>query len=162
MPDPESKEILGYEAFYLGTGQQIEPGDPAIFEIITAKQEIGRGDRLVPEIPPPLFNYVPHKPDQRIDGKVVSVYGGVSEAGQFSIVLLNKGTKDGIEVGHVLALHSNRRVVQRDEEGRNESVKVPEERYGLVFVFRSFDRLSYALVMQSEGPVKTNDFARTP
>ena len=162
LPDPETKEILGYEAFYLGTARQLEAGDPAIFEVLTVKEEIGRGDRLLPEIPPTLMNYAPHKPEQKIDGRIVSVYGGVNEAGQFSIVSLNQGTRNGLEVGHVLALQRNRTIVQRDEKGRKETVKVPDERYGLVFIFRVFDRLSYALVMQSEGSVVVNDHARTP
>lgn len=162
MPDPETKEILGYEAYYLGTARQVEPGNPAIFEIVAAKEEIGRGDRLLPALPPLLFNYVPHRPEQTIDGRIVSIYGGVNEAGKFSIVSLNQGTANGIEIGHVLALQRNRIVVQRDEDGRQESVKVPEERYGLVFIFRAFERLSYALVMQSEGPVVVNDHVRTP
>lgn len=162
MPDPETKEILGYEAYYLGTARQTEPGDPATFEILTIKEEAGRGDRLLPAVPPPLFNYAPHKPEQNIDGRIVSVYGGVNEAGKFSIVLLNQGTRNGIEVGHVLALQRNRTIVQRDENGRKETVKIPDERYGLVFIFRTFDKLSYALVMQSEGSVVVNDHVRTP
>jgi hypothetical protein len=162
MLDPETRETLGYEAFYLGTARQIEPGDPAIFEITSAKEEIGRGDRLIPAIPPPLLNYTPHKPEQKIEGRIVSVYGGVSEAGKFSIVSLNQGTRNGIEIGHVLALARNRVVIQRNENDEKEIVKVPDERFGLIFVFRTFDRLSYALVMQSEGPLKINDFVRTP
>lgn len=162
MPDPESKEILGYEAYYLGTAQQVEPGNPATFEILSAKEEIGRGDRLLPAAPPQLFNYVPHRPEQNIDGRIVSIYGGVNEAGKFSIVSLNQGSSNGIEVGHVLALQRNRTVLQRDEDGRQERVKVPEQRYGLVFIFRTFERLSYALIMQSEGPVVVNDHVRTP
>jgi nucleoid-associated protein YgaU len=162
MPDPDTKEVLGYEAYYLGTARQVEPGDPATFVVSTAKEEIGRGDRLLPATPPQLFNYVPHKPDQAIDGRVIAVYGGVNEAGKFSIISLNRGTSNGIEVGHVLTLERNRVVVQRDDEGRKETVKLPEERYGLLFVFRTFERISYALVMQSDGPVKTNDFTRTP
>ena len=162
LPDPETQAVLGYEAFYLGTAQQMEPGDPAIFEIISAKEEIGRGDRLIPAIPPQLINYVPHKPEQPIDGRIVSVYGGVNEAAKYSIVSLNQGTGNGIEIGHVLALQRNRVVIQRDENDLKQVVAVPPERYGLIFVFRTFERISYALVVQSEGPVKINDFARTP
>lgn len=162
MPDPETKEILGYEAFYLGTARQTEPGDPATFEILTVKEEIGRGDRLVPEVPPSLQTYVPHKPDRNIDGRILSVYGGVGEGGKFSIISLNQGTRDGLEIGHVLSLQRNRTVIQRDENGRKENVKVPEERFGLILIFRTFERISYALVVQSEGPVVVNDHARTP
>jgi len=162
MPDPETREVLGYEAFYLGTARQLEPGDPAIFEVITAKEEIGRGDRLLPATPPQLFSYVPHKPEQNVNGRILAVYGGVDEAGQFSIVSLNVGTNSGIEIGHVLALARNRTVIQRDENGEKESVKLPKQRYGLAFVFRTFERISYALVMQTDGPVTTNDYAHTP
>jgi hypothetical protein len=162
LPDPETKETLGYEAFYLGTARQITPGDPAVFEIVTAKEEIGRGDRLLPETPPQLFNYVPHKPEHPVDGRIISVYGGVNSAGKYSIVTLNLGTNNGIEVGHVLTLERNRVVTQRNDADQKETVKVPEERYGLIFVFRTFERISYALVAQSEGPVSINDFTRTP
>ena len=162
LQDPDTKDVLGFEAYYLGTARQNEPGNPATFEIISAKEEVSRGDRLMPAVSPPLINYVPHAPEQQVEGRLVSVYGGVNEAGQWSTVLLNRGSNDGIEIGHVLALHRNRVLDQRDDEGRKETVRVPEERYGLVFVFRCFDRLSYALVMQSEGPVTLNDFVRTP
>lgn len=162
ITDPETKEVLGYEAFYLGAATQTVPGDPATFEIISAKEEISRGDSVTPAIQPPLINYVPHAPESSIDGRIVSVYGGVHEAGMWSTIVINKGSSDGIEVGHVLALHNNRVISQRDEQGRKESIKIPEARYGLSFVYRTFERLSYALVMQSEGPVTVNDFARTP
>jgi hypothetical protein len=160
--DPDNKDVLGYEAYYLGTARQNESGNPATFEIISAKEEVSRGDRLMPATPPPLINYVPHAPDNPVDARIVSVYGGVTEAGKWSTVLLNRGVGDGIEIGHVLALHRNRVLDQRDDEGRKETIKVPEERYGLLFVFRTFDRLAYALVMQSEGPVTVNDYVRTP
>lgn len=162
MPDPETREVLGYEAFYLGTARQIEPGNPAIFQIVTLKEEIGRGDRLLPTARPPLIDYAPHRPEQNIDGRLISVYGGVDTGGRFSIVALNKGTRDGLEIGHVLSLQRNRVVIQRDEDGRKETVKVPEERYGLVFVFRTFERISYALVVQADGSVVVNDYVRTP
>ena len=161
--DPEDpKKILGYEAFYLGSAVQTKPGQPATFEIATATQEIGRGDRLMPATRPPLVAYVPHKPDANIDGRVVSVYGGVGAAGRGSIVSLNRGTSDGIEIGHVLALERNRVVAGRNEQDEKVSIQIPAERVGLVFVFRVFDRISYALVVQSEGTVGVNDFVRTP
>jgi hypothetical protein len=163
MLDPaDPKQVLGYEAFYLGTATQIRPGNPATFEVINAKQEIGRGDRMVPAIRPAMVAYVPHKPDTMIDGRVISVYGGVGAAGRGSIVSLNRGASDGLEIGHVLALERNRVVVQRDEEDRKVNVQIPPERIGLVFIFRTFDRVSYALIVRSEGTAEVNDFVRTP
>lgn len=162
MPDPETREVLGYEAYYLGTARQIEPGNPATFQIVTSKEEIGRGDRLLPSSRPPLIDYAPHRPEQNIDGRLISVYGGVGEGGRLSIVALNKGSNDGLEIGHVLSLQRNRVITQRDEDDRKESVQIPDERYGLVFVFRVFERISYALVVQAEGSVVVNDYARSP
>ncbi|MEF8700331.1 MAG: LysM peptidoglycan-binding domain-containing protein [Candidatus Accumulibacter sp. UW26] len=162
LHDPQSNEILGYEAFYLGTARQIEAGNPATFEVMTTRQEIGRGDRLLPAIRPPLVAYVPHKPDFPVDGRVISVYGGVDAAGRGSIVALNRGGRDGIEIGHVLALERNRTVFERDENDRKVVLPIPPERIGLLFVFRTFERISYGLIVQSEGTVEVNDFARTP
>jgi hypothetical protein len=116
------------------------------------KQEIGRGDRLLPAIRPPLVAYVPHKPDFQVNGRVISVYGGVDTAGRGSIVTINRGARDGIEIGHVLALERNRTVVERDENDTKVMIPIPPERIGLLFVFRTFERLSYGLVVQSKVP----------
>jgi hypothetical protein len=83
--DPQTKEVLGHEAFYLGTAAQIQPGEPGVFEIRTFKQEISRNDRLLPANPPQLVNYVPHKPDRDVDARVASVYGGIGSAGHGSL-----------------------------------------------------------------------------
>jgi hypothetical protein len=163
LHDPADREqILGYEAFYLGTANQVKAGQPATFTILSAKQEIGRDDRLIPAIKPPLVEYIPHRPDSMVDGRIIDVYGGVGEAGRGSIVSLNKGVQDGLEIGHVLALERNRIITQRDENDNKVSVQIPPERKGLVFVFRTFERISYALVVQAEGTVEVNDFVRTP
>ena len=163
MLDPEDNaRVLGYEAFFLGTAKQTRPGNPATFEVLTAKQEVGRGDRLVPAVRPPLIAYVPHRPDALIEGRIISIYGGVGSAGRGSIVSMNRGANDGIEIGHVLALERNRNVVQRDGNDQKFDVQIPAERIGLAFVFRTFGQISYALVVQSEGTVEVNDFVRTP
>ena len=163
LNDPEFPDrILGYEAFDLGSAIQMTPGNPAVFEITTAKREIGYGDRLVPASRPRLVDYVPHAPDRSIDGRVVSVYGGVGTGGRLSIISINRGSADGLEVGHVLALEHNRVVTHRDDEGPQKSVTIPPERFGLIFVFRIFEHVSYALIVQSYGPTEVNDFVRTP
>jgi hypothetical protein len=161
--DPSDlKQILGYEAFYLGTAAQLKAGSPAVFEILSAKQEIGRGDRLIAAARPVMVSYVPHKPDILIDGRIISVYGGVGVAGRGSIVSVSRGAVDGLEIGHVLALERNRTIVERDEMDRKVNLSIPPERTGLVFVFRTFDRISYALIVQADGPIEVNDFVRTP
>lgn len=161
--DPDSKETLGYEAFHLGTARLILPGTPSVVEMVEVKQEVGKFDRLMPAERPQLLSYVPHRPQTAIEGKVISVYGGVGTGGRHSIVALTKGSKAGLEVGHVLALfRSERSYEQRNEQGQKETVVIPPRRYGLVFVFRVFEKVSYALVMDAELPLALADTVRTP
>lgn len=161
--DPETKEPLGYEAFYLGNAELFEPGEPGGLRITASTQEIGKGDWLAPAAEPKPINYAPHRPDHDIDARVVSVYGGVGFAGTHSVVAINRGRNDGVEVGHVLALNRNRTDSYIDPETRvRQTVQVPPERFGLLFVFRTFDRIAYAFVLNAAGKVSINDFVATP
>ena len=90
------------------------------------------------------------------------MYGGVGSAGPGSIISLSVGTADGIEIGHVVSLERNRTIVERDEKDNKRSVVIPAERQGLAFIFRTFERISYALIVQAEGTIGVNDFVRTP
>ncbi|MDR1367978.1 MAG: LysM peptidoglycan-binding domain-containing protein [Candidatus Accumulibacter sp.] len=168
LVDPENPlQPLGYEAFYLGTAKQVVLGNPATFEILSAKEELGRGDRLLPSERPPLVDYVPHKPDFQIEGRIISIYGvpvhgTIGTAGSSSVVSINRGKRNGIEVGHVLAISRNRTVYVYDKANRRTSLQVPPNRSGLLFIFRTFDKVSYGLVVHAEGVVETNDFIQTP
>jgi len=164
LEDPVTKEVLGYEAVHLGSAYVTQHGTPATLEITVAKQEIGTGERMLPATRPDLLSYVPHAPTNDVEGRVISIYGGVSETGRQGVITLGVGASNGIEVGHVLALYRNRGSVEyKDEEtGDKESFDLPEHRYGLVFVFRVFDRVSYGLVVDATAPVKVADSVRTP
>ncbi len=167
LVDPDSNTTLGYEAIYLGAARVLQAGEPATIELASVTQEIGIGDRLVPAGRPEIVRYAPHAPASNVQGKIMTIYGGlqrVGEAGRNSIVTLNRGKADGLELGHVLALYRNRgTVIDRTRpEGAPELVQLPEERYGLAFVFRVFDRVSYALVMNASRPVQPRDVVRTP
>jgi len=162
--DPVTRETLGHEAFYLGTARVVREGEPATLQILSAKQEIGVGDHLVPLVRPDLVTYAPHAPDQDVEGRVVGFYAGVnvSETGTNYIVTLNRGRKDGLEAGHVLALYRRGENLGDLLIKGDAGVQLPQERYGLVFVFRTFDRVSYALVMDSSRPVMVYDVVRNP
>jgi len=162
MKDPLTGEIIAYEADYLGTARVTERGEPTTLEITAAVEEIGTGDLMVPSEQPSVFSYAPHAPDREVDGRVVSIYRGVSETGRLHVIALGVGERDGIERGHVLSLFRNRgTAVYRGEDGK-ETFNLPEKRYGVVFVFRVFERVSYALVMESDGPVTIADAVRKP
>ena len=156
--DPDTREILGYEAIYLGSVEVKKFADISTVVVTDAKQEINVGDRLVAPTPAVSRNYLPRAPESQIDARVISVYGGVSQAGQNTVITLNKGERDGLQSGHVLALSSKGRIVKN--EGKD--LALPDERYGLLFVFRVFDKVSYALVMQTTLPVQLLDHAVTP
>ncbi|MFY7865629.1 LysM peptidoglycan-binding domain-containing protein [Roseateles sp.] len=167
--DPSTREILGYEAPYLGTAELIRAGDnpvrpdgkteivPATIRIKTVRQEIGVGDRLSPTPPRSFSRYVPHAPAAPISGQIISIYGEGLNAGQNQIVALNRGKQDGMERGHVLALwQQGRRVVDRTSEQREE-LKLPDERHGVLFVFQVYARVSYALIISVKEPVRAGD-----
>jgi len=166
--DPDTKENLGYEAVYLGVAKLERRTDPLTMRVTDSKLEMGAGDRLVAAGRPELIDYIPRAPIKDIQGKVMSVYNATarSEAGSMQIITISRGARDGVERGNLLALYSYGPVV-RDRTNilaRNtgELVKLPDERNGLVFIFRVFEKVSYGLVMSAVQPVKLGDVAKKP
>lgn len=164
LKDPESNEVLGIEAVYLGSARPAgERADVLPLEITSVKQEIGRGDYLVPAERPEVMSYVPHAPTQDINGRVMLIYGGVGEAATNSVVSLSRGKSDGLEVGHVLAIFRTGTTVRnRFGDEKPQTHVLPDERIGLAFVFRVFDRVSYALITSATRPVMEGDRVRKP
>jgi hypothetical protein len=168
LVDPDTDRTLAYEAIYLGTAQVTRPGQPATVVLTSAVQEINAGDNLVAAGQPQAMNYVPHAPSAELRGRVIRIYGSVGrvgEAGPLQIVSINRGRADGIEVGHVLALYSLGGTVRdttKSPYASSAMIKLPDERAGLSFVFRVFDRVSYALVMHVTRPISPLDVVRAP
>ena len=169
LRDPSTKEILGYEAVYVGATEAVRPGEtrtgkdgkpeiiPATFLVTSIRQEANVGDRLAPVPPREFANYVPHAPSSPLAGQIASLYGDAMTAGQNQIVALNRGARDGVERGHVLALwRDGERVIDKTDPSRP-TIKLPDERHGMLFVFRVFDRMSYALILTVKEPVKPGD-----
>jgi hypothetical protein len=167
--DPTTKEVLGFEAVYVGTADYLRAGEtrkgadgkdeivPATFRLSSLRLEGGVGDRLAPVPIREFTNYVPRPPQGAIGGQLVSIYGQGLTAGQNQIVALNRGARDGLERGHVLALwRDGSRAIDRTDPARP-LLKLPDERHGLLFVFRVFDRMSYALILNVQEPVKVGD-----
>ena len=167
--DPITREVLGYEGRYVGTAEYVRAGDtvlasngagmvvPDTFRITSTRLEAGVGDRLSPVPQQELVAYVPHAPAAPVDGRIVSLYGDGLRAGQNQVVALNKGSLDGMERGHVLALW-RAGVDASDTTGeRKVAMRLPDERHGALFVFRTFERVSYALILNVQEPVRTGD-----
>jgi hypothetical protein len=158
LTDPANGRVLGYEAQYLGFARVKERTDPVTLEIIEAVEEIGTGDRMLPVEGELIFAYVPHAPKEAIDARLISIYRGVSETGKLSVVAISAGNQDGLEPGHVVAMFRNRGTATH--EGK--TYALPEKRYGTALVFRVFDRISYALIMDTEGQATIGDAIRNP
>jgi len=167
MLDPETREVLGYEGRYVGTAAYTRPGSepaagdgmvvPATFTITSTRLEAVVGDRLSPVPQQELAAYVPRPPNTPVQGRVVSIYGDGLRAGQNQVVALNRGSRDGIERGHVLALwRAGDAAVDSTTQART-PMRLPDERHGLLFVFRVFDRVSYALILNVKEPVGAGD-----
>ena len=156
-------DILGYEALHVADAMVEEFGDPSTLRIIHSNRETLVGDRLLPKGAEGVDQaFLPHAPDMPIDGSIIGVVDGVSRIGQFQTVVLNQGEQDGLEVGHVLAVYQSGEVVRDNIGARGEKVTLPDVRAGIVLVFRTFDRVSYALVMEAEKAMRIYDSVRNP
>ena len=176
----DSNETLGYEMRFLGTARVERFGEVSRMLITSAREEILLNDLLVPAPRETLINYVPHAPDMTVDGRIIELYNAGTEAGRGFIVVLDRGAKDGLEVGNVLAIYHPSPVIPdpRPYEGPDvfsrlsEATKVivpptkflnvPPERSGLLFVFRVFDRVAYAILLNTAEPVVVGDMVRKP
>ena len=165
--DPDSKEVLGYEGRYVGTAEFVRQGDsrgatdgelvPATFTMVNARIEANVGDRLSPVPQRELMAYVPHAPGMAVDGRIIGIYGDGLLAGQSQIVSLNRGTREGLERGHVLSLWRAGLPAVDKTSPDHAALRLPDEQHGMLFVFRVFDRVSYALVLSVKDPVRTGD-----
>jgi hypothetical protein len=157
--DPDTKEELGYEAVYLGDAEVQSFGQISILNILRADQEISTGDRLTVLGALQSLPYVPRSPDKKVRGKIIAgTSTAVAEMGPFSIVIMNRGARDGLEPGNVLGLFRSEGVVSLGDR----AVPLPEQEYGLVLIFRVFTKLSYGLVMTASRPVHILDVVKNP
>ncbi|MEO5573818.1 MAG: LysM domain-containing protein [Gammaproteobacteria bacterium] len=161
---PTKEDLLGYEGIYVGEAVLETAGDPATLLITRSRREALIGDRLLPlEERAINQNFFPHPPTQPIEGSIVSVVDGVTRIGQYQAVALNLGTQHGVEPGHVFAVFQRGAKVRDDvSEERNDTVQLPDEPAGIVMVFRTFERVSYALVMEASKPLRLYDVVRNP
>ena len=164
LTDPDTKELLGREAIYLGDAQISEFGEVSTVLLTKATREIAPGDRLAKTPPSQSLSYVPHAPGNSTKGRVIAgPDGSVSEIGPLQVVIINRGSREGMEIGHVLALYRDRPLVTpANAVDPKEKLRLPAERYGIVFIFRVFEKVSYALVMNATRPVNVLDVVQAP
>jgi LysM repeat protein len=160
--DPDTKELLGYEALPAGEAELRRPGAIAQMQITKSiSHEVLIADRLLP-IEPESFeaNFYPHAPAKPVDGRIISVYDGVNEITQYAIVALNRGSSQGIDPGTVLDIYQAGHPVA-DPYGKR-ALLLPESYAGKMMVFKVTPRLSYALVMSTTKALHVLDKVRNP
>lgn len=173
LKDPVTGEVLGYEAQFVGQAELVRgettavaPDDasrvdivPATVDLSGAREEIRLGDRLLPAPQRGFTNYVPHAPREEVEARVVSLYGStsVTNAGPNQVIAINRGATDGMEAGHVLTLLSKEERLRDKTDESRAMIRLPSEANGLAMVFLTFDRVSYALILQAQRPVQVGD-----
>lgn len=175
LKDPENNELLGYEAMYTGKALLVRGESstthssndstivPATIDIVEAKAEIRAGDYLLPEPSQANANFIPHAPSTPFQARIVSIYGSaLVNATQNQVVAINRGRRDAIDAGTVLAILKNGQELLDKSDPARASLKLPNERNGLLMVFRTFERVSYALILDATDAVRVGDLLSTP
>lgn len=180
LKDPLTQEVLGYEAQYVGKAELVRGESteetangkggivseyvPATVDILSAKEEVRAGDRLLPEPPRAFMNYTPHAPQVDVDARVVSIYGSgaVANAAQNQVIALNLGEQDGLQTGHVLNLLTQGDRIKDTTDPSRPMIKLPSESNGMAIVFRTFERVSYALILDVRTTVRPGDRLVSP
>ncbi len=167
--DPNTNELLGHEAKYLGEGEVERFGDPATMKLMRTTREINIGDRVMPMSQENVHAYfIPHTPDEPVDGTIISVVDGVTQIGQYQIVVLNRGQREGIDAGTVFEIYQAGQLIPDQVAGRghsgkrNQQVQLPDEKAGQLMVFRSFDKVSFGLIMMASSALHVGDRVITP
>ena len=160
--DPETNEILGLEATYIGLGRVVaREGDITTFFLSDSREQVQIGDRVLPTEERKVDStFFPSAPASDVGGEIIDVFGGVTQIGQFDVVVLNRGEREGLVTGNVLAIYK-RGALAKDPIA-NETVRLPSERAGLLMVFRVFEKLSYGLVLATERPLAVSDEVKNP
>lgn len=161
LVDPDDNKVVGYQGIYVGNGVVKRDGDPTTFSLTDTNREALQGDRLVPEAASLPQSFFPKAPDTQIDGRIISVVDGVALIGQYQVVVLNRGQNSGLSAGDVLKVFRAGDVV-KDRFAGNKKVQLPDEEAGTVMVFKVYDRISYALVMEAVSDIHVLDAVRNP
>ena len=152
--------MLGIETLYAGTAEVTRSGDPATLLLTNMLREGLPRDILLPvDRVDQDRNFYPHAPDEGTEGKIVSLHKALVQVGQYQVAVIDLGLKDNIEKGHVFVVHERGALIR---EGGGKTTRLPDERSGLMMIFRVLDNVSYGLVMDSVRPMRIGDIVKAP
>jgi hypothetical protein len=162
--DPITNELLGYEAIYVGESRLLLRGDPASVRVTNSEREILRNDRVIPMDNTSFErDFFPKPPSTDVSGEIVALVDSISKSGAFQTIAINLGNRDGVESGNILRIRRNGDVIpDLNEKDPNFSVRLPDEKIGMAMVIRSFEKMSYALIMEASMPISIQDYVESP
>jgi len=161
--DPDDNDVLGYQGIYVGQGRLDRVGDPGTLHMLESEREAIVGNYVMAEEDVHPTNFIPRPPDTQVEGQIISVMSGVSLIGQYQVVVINRGSAAGLEPGHVLRAYQNGRTIRDTHRGLvGQKVRLPDEPAGTMMVFRTAERMSYALIMEATTPMALLDTVRNP
>jgi hypothetical protein len=163
LVDPETNDTVGYQGIYTASARVARAGDPTKLVVTESARETRGGDRLIGDSLDVPLDFVPHAPEQKVDGRIMSVIDGVTNIGAFQVVVVNRGSRNGLEPGHVLAVMQRGETVRDPTSGTlAKKVQLPDERAGTFMVFKTYDRISYGLIMTADHPLHVGDAVGNP
>lgn len=162
--DPITDELLGYQALYVGESKLLLRGDPASIRVTNSEREILRDDRVMPMDNTNFErDFIPRPPETDVSGEIVALLGAISQTGIYQTIAINLGQRDGLESGNILRIRrTGNDIPDPAEEDPRFRVKLPDEQVGMAMVIRSFEKMSYALIMEADFPVTANDYVESP
>jgi hypothetical protein len=170
LRDPDDNKILGYDGIYTGSGHVTRGGDPATLIMTDSARETEAGDKLLPGGVDVPLDFIPSPPKVQTNGRIIAVANGVTVIGQYEVVVVNRGASDGLVPGNVLAIYDSGPLVEdTDKKGffalrglTTKTVQLPSERTGTFMVFKTFDHMSYGLVMEATNMIRVLDKIQNP
>jgi hypothetical protein len=162
--DPDDGDTVGYEGIFVAEGKVTRSGDPLTMQLNASAQEVVIGDRVASRATPPPMLFTPRAPGKQVEGRIIHVVDGVTQIGQYQVVIINRGTRHGIEPGNVLGIwQAGEQVNDTVKTGVfNRKVQLPDEHAGVLMVFKAYDRISYGLVMKASSAIHILDKVRNP
>jgi hypothetical protein len=162
--DPITNELLGYQALYVGESKLLLRGDPASVRVTNSEREVLRDDRVMP-MDNTNFDrdFYPRPPSTEVSGEIVALLDAISKTGIYQTIAINLGNRDGVESGNVLRVRRSGGIVHdKAEEEPRFLVKLPDEQVGMVMIIRTFEKMSYALIMEADFPISLDDYVESP
>jgi hypothetical protein len=171
LRDPDDNEVLGYDGVFTGAGRVTRLGDPVTLIMTQSNRESETGDKVLPSNVDVELDFVPSSPKTKINGRIMAVSDGVTVIGQYEVVVINRGARDGLVPGNVLAVFQAGEVVKDEakhgflsgtSKAFEQKVRLPDERNGTFLVFKTFDRMSFGLIMEAKNLIRVADRVENP